>query len=430
MDSTGWLSLTLVVLLALSAFFSSSETAYSSVNHIRLKALADSGDPRAKRALAITNDYDRTLSTVLIGNNIVNIAASSLATVLAIRLVNEQAAPAVSTVAMTILVLIFGEVCPKSYAKSNAESLALRFSGAMHALIIFFTPVSRLLVGLTNLINRASQNADAPSVTQEELKYIIDTTVEEGVLHEGESELLHSVMEFDDIRVQEILTPRVDVAAIDVADDVQSILEFILAERYSRIPVYEESIDRIIGVLHTRDFLEEMATGKIPNVREMLSQCLYIHKTKKISALLSEFKRTKMNMAVVTDDYGGTMGIVTTEDILEELVGEIWDEDEEIVNEFVDLGGGRYEAAGEYSVRDLLEELDLPDDAIDTDSNTVGGWALEMFSRIPVAGESYTYKNLTVTVKEIVEQRIFKLLIERAEEPPEGGEPAAEKEKR
>lgn len=411
MDSTGWLMLSLVVLLALSAFFSSSETAYTTVNKIRLKALAGAGEKRARKALAVTDDYDKALSTVLIGNNIVNIAASSIATVIAMRLLNEQIAAAVSTVVMTILVLIFGEVCPKSYAKSNAESIALRFAGPMHALMVFFTPISKLLVVLTDFVNRASQGTDTPSVTEEELKYIIETTVEEGVLHENESELLQSAIDFDDIKVQEILTPRVDMAALDIADDLQSILEFILEERYSRIPVFEGSIDKIVGILHTRDFLEALATGKTPDVRGMLCECLYVHKTMKIAALLGEFKRTKINIAVVMDDYGGTMGIVTTEDILEELVGEIWDEDDEIVSEFVQLDKNLYEVAGDLSVREMLEKLDLPPDAIEADSNSVGGWALEEFSRIPDAGDAFDFENLTVTVKEIFEQRIIKLQV-------------------
>jgi len=284
-------------------------------------------------------------------------------------------------------------------------------------LIVLFTPLSRLLVGLTRFVARTT--ADTPSVTEEELKYIIDTTVEEGVLHADESELLHSAIEFDDIKVQEILTPRVDVAAINVADDVPSVLDFVLSERYSRVPVYEESIDHIIGVLHTRDFLEELACGKTPDLRRLLSECLYIHRTMKISALLSDFKRTKINMAVVTDDYGGTMGIVTTEDILEELVGEIWDEDEEIVSEFTDLGGGRYEVAGEYSIRDLLDQLDLDENDLEAESNTVGGWAMECFGRIPEVGDSFQWRNFQITVLEIDEQRIVKLLFEVGEEEEE-----------
>lgn len=403
-----------MILLALSAFFSASETAFSTVNKIRLKTLAEGGNKRAQKALSITEDYDRTISTILIGNNIVNIAASSIATILAIRFLNEQIAATVSTVAMTVLVLIFGEVTPKSYAKANAERLSFAFAGVMQVMTVVFTPFSKLLVGLTRLVTRASEAS--PSVTEEELKFIIDTTVEEGVLHEDESELLHSAIEFDDIKVQEILTPRVDMAAIDANDDPQSVLDFVLSERYSRIPVYEETIDKIIGVLHTRDFLEEMATGKSPDVRALLSECLYIHKTMKISALLSEFKRTKMNMAVVMDDYGGTMGIVTTEDILEELVGEIWDEDEEIVSEFTRLSQGRYEVAGEYSIRALLDDLDLDSDDIDTDSNTVGGWAMEMFGRIPDVGDTFTFENYCVTVLETDEQRIVKLRIEAVDE--------------
>lgn len=412
MDSTGWLYILLILLLALSAFFSASETAFSTVNRIRLRTLADDGDRRAKRALLITEDYDKLISTILIGNNVVNILSSSLATMLALRFLPEQTAAAVSTVAMTVLVLIFGEVTPKSSAKANAEAYALRFASPLYGVVVALTPLSRLLVLLTRQVSRPKDGEEAPSVTEEELKYIIDSTVEEGVLHEDESELLHSAIEFDDIRVQEILTPRVDIAALDVEEEPQEILDFVVRERFSRIPVYEDTVDHVIGILHTRDYLEQLATGKTPELRGLLCECLYIHKTMKISALLSEFKRTRMNMAVVTDDYGGTMGIVTTEDILEELVGEIWDEDEEIVREFVPLGDNRYELAGEYTVREMLDALDMDPEAIETDSTTVGGWAMDVLDRIPAVGDSFTYENLQVTVREVAEQRIGKLLIE------------------
>ncbi|MCI8441724.1 MAG: HlyC/CorC family transporter [Provencibacterium sp.] len=419
MDSTGWLCVSLALLLALSAFFSASETAFSTVNRIRLRTLADGGDRRAKRALLITEDYDKLISTILIGNNIVNISASSLATMLALRFLSAQMAPTVSTVAMTVLVLIFGEVTPKSSAKADAESFALRFSAPLYGVMVVLTPLSKLLVHLTRWVARQRGGEETPSVTEEELKYIIDSTVEEGVLHEDESELLHSAIEFDDIRVQEILTPRVDLAAIDVEEEPQAVLEFVVQERFSRIPVYEETVDHIIGILHTRDYLEQLATGKTPELRSLLSECLYIHKTMKISALLSEFKRKKINLAVVTDDYGGTMGIVTTEDILEELVGEIWDEDEEIVREFVPLGENRYEVAGEYTVREMLDELDMDPEEIETDSTTVGGWAMDELDRVPVTGDRFTYKNLEVTVREVDDQRIVKLLIEAKPEPEE-----------
>lgn len=412
MDSTGWLCILLILLLALSAFFSASETAFSTVNRIRLRTLADDGDRRAKRALLITEDYDKLISTILIGNNVVNILSSSIATMLALRFLPEQVAAAASTVAMTVLVLIFGEVTPKSSAKANAETYALRFASPLYGVVAVLTPLSRLLVMLTRRVSRPKQGEEAPSVTEEELKYIIDSTVEEGVLHEDESELLHSAIEFDDIRVQEILTPRVDIAALDVEEEPQEILDFVVRERFSRIPVYEETVDHVIGILHTRDYLEQLATGKTPELRSLLCECLYIHKTMKISALLSEFKRTRMNLAVVTDDYGGTMGIVTTEDILEELVGEIWDEDEEIVREFVPLGDNRYEVAGEYTIREMLDALDMAPEAIETDSTTVGGWAMDELDRIPAVGDSFTYENLQVTVREVAEQRIVKLLIE------------------
>lgn len=405
----------LVFLIAGSAFFSSVETAFSTVNQIRLHHMAEEGDKRAKAAISICGQFDRTLSTILIGNNIVNIAASSIATVFFTRYF-PQVGALVSTVVMTLLVLTFGEIIPKSWAKANSERLVLSSAGILHTIIVLFRPLSSVFVALTQRLNRSSSEENGqPSVTAEELKFIIDKIEQEGVLDPSESELVQSALDFDETIVSEILTPRVDLVAIDVDDPIEEVMEVVLRERFSRIPVYEKTIDNIIGVLQTRDLLEKQVRGEEINLRSILTECLYIPRRLSISELLSQFKRTKIHIAVVTDDYGGTMGIVTTEDIIEELVGEIWDEDDEVVEDLVASPDGSLIVSGDYNITDLLEELDMDPRSVDADYSTVGGWVLDELDHLPKAGEQFTFMDLLVTVLEVEEQRILKVRIRRIE---------------
>ncbi len=410
----------LVILLLLSAFFSASETAFSALNTIRLKNYVKEGNKKAKTALDIAENFDSALSTILIGNNIVNISSASLATILATQIWPNYGA-AISTVAMTVLVLILGEVLPKTYAKENSEAVALAVAKTLKALIWLFTPLVWVFKQLKKLIPRKKEQQEAPSVTEQELKYIIETIEGEGVLDEQESELVQSALDFNDITAQEILTPRVDMVAVDVADSPEEILETVLTQRFSRIPVYERSTDNIIGVLQSRDYLEARIRGEEKDIHEMLTECVYVHKTMRISALLNEFKKNKLHMAVVTDDYGGTMGIVTTEDILEELVGEIWDEDDEIKDDCVELAPGVFEVSGDLNLEEMFERMDYqPPKDFDSDYNTAGGWALEVLEHIPEEGESFQSDGLTVTVTELDDQRIVKLRVELpVEEKPE-----------
>lgn len=407
--------LALAVLVALSAFCSSTETAYSTVNQIRLRQLADDGNKHAKTALAILGNYDRTLSTILIGNNIVNIGSASLATVFFTRFFHESGA-LISTVVMTLVVLTFGEIIPKSYAKTNSEQLTLAFAPYLHGMIVAFRPLSAFFVWLTGKVSKPAAGEE-PTVTAEELKYIIDQIEQEGVLDQSESKLVQSALDFEETVVSEILTPRVDMVALSVDTPPDEALELVLNERFSRIPVYEKNVDNIIGVLQSRDLLERRVRGEPANLRELLTECLYIPKRLSIAELLSQFKKSKIHIAVVTDDYGGTMGIVTTEDIIEELVGEIWDEDDEVVPDMVQNPDGSWTVMGDYSVTDLLEELDIDDREFESDYSTVGGWVLEKLEHLPEAGEQVTYKNMTVTVLQVEEQRILKVLVQLA--PPQ-----------
>ena len=253
---------------------------------------------------------------------------------------------------------------------------------------------------------------NSPSVTEQELKVIIETIEGEGVLEEQESDLVQSALEFDEIDAQEVITPRVDMIAVDIDDPIEETIKTVMESRYTRIPVYQGSTDNIIGILQARDLLESIIRGGEIDLRRLLSDPLFVHKTKKISTLLSDFKRNKVHIAVVTDDYGGTMGIVTMEDLLEELVGDIWDEDEEEVQELVQVGENRYEVTGDMNVYEMFEQLGVDDRSFDSDYNTISGWAMEMLEHIPEVGESFTYKNLTITVLEQENQRIIKLLVE------------------
>ncbi len=415
MDSSSGLSYLLVVIcVALSAFFSGSETALTSVNKIRLKNMAENGDQKAAKTLRIAENYESMISTVLIGNNIVNIASASLATVIFTVLLGAEKGAAVSTVVMTVVVLICGEVLPKNYAKSNADSLAMAVSGPISVLMVIFKPLVAILNALARFMAKftGSEDSEKPSVTEEELKYIVESIEDEGVLEERESDLVQSALELDEIEVQEILTPRVDMIALDVEDSWEEILELAKNSKVSRIPVYENTVDNIIGLVHVRDILEDEISNTEHDIRSLLTRCLFVHKTMNISRLLEKLRKEKMPLAIVTDDYGGTMGLITIEDIVEELVGEIWDEYDEFEEELVKKSDSVYEVSGDYNVYDLMEELDEENRSFESDYNTVSGWTLEQLEHIPQVGESFVYRNLRVTVTAMDEQRITKLKIE------------------
>ncbi len=406
----GLLYFVLVLLIAGSAFFSGSETALSTFNRVRMKNAAEEGDKKAKKVLKVADDYDKTISTILIGNNIVNIASSSLATVLLLKLFPHNGA-LISTVIMTVVVLIFGEVTPKSVAKAQADKLAPIVAPIIDFLRTVFTPVSFLLVKLTNQLNK-NVDDDQPSVTEEELISIIESIEEEGVLDEAESDLVQSALEFDEIEVQEVLTHRVDMIAMDLDDPWEEQLKLVQSEGISRFPVYEDTIDHIVGVVRAKDLLLAEVSGN-RDLRKLITPVMFVHSTMSISTLLNDLRRQKMQMAIVTDDYGGTLGLVTMEDCLEELVGEIWDEYDKVEEEFIDLGNDVYEVSGEMNIYDMFDNLDINTRNLESDYNTLSGWTVEQMEHIPQVGESFTYENLRVTVKEMEEQRITKLTVER-----------------
>ncbi len=409
-----WLIAGIIILLVMcSAFFSSTETAYSSVSKIRLKSYADNGSKKAKKAYEIAESYEKALATLLVGNNIVNIAASSLATILFVSFLGEANGTLASTVVLTVIVLIFGEVLPKNIAIENSEKMCMDAAAVLYILMVLLTPVTFLLLKLNGVVKKfASKNKDkTPTVTEDELKYIVESIEEQGVLEEQESDLVQSALEFDEKTAYDILTPRVDMTAIDIEEEPAAVKEVILAERYSRIPVYKGNIDNIIGILHTRDYLEQLLKQDSPDLQQLIQPAYFIYRSKKLSALLADFKYKHLHIAVVTDDYGGTLGIVTMEDLLEQLVGDIWDEDEEAESKYRKLHDNQYEITGDMNISELLDLLDKDSKYIETDSKSVGGWVIEQIGDIPHRQDSFTYRDLTITVQDVEDQRVNKIIL-------------------
>ena len=414
MDTPGTSTyLALIFLVVCSAFFSASETALSTFNKVRMQNLAEKGNRKAKTALQMSEHYSKTLSTILIGNNIVNMGGASLATVVATALFGAASGPAIATFGMTLLVLIFGEIMPKTLARSQPEKISMLFAPILRTIQVVLTPVVWCFVQLNKLLIPGKQE-EVPSVTEDELKSILSTAEAEGVLNEQETGILHSVIEFDDTTAQEILTPRVDMEAIDVEDPIPEVLEQVLESGYSRLPVYEEDLDHILGILHTRDLLACLAKGQTADLRQLCREAMFIYRTKNIDELLTDFRREKCHMAIVTDDFGGTLGLVTMEDILEELVGEIFDESDDAEDEELELekiDPYTFRLAGECDIRDAFEVMDLDEETLEEDCFTAAGWALETLGHIPTVGEVFHAQGAVVTVEEMDDKRILSLLV-------------------
>lgn len=397
----------IVILLVFSALFSSCETAFSSVNKIRLKNYAAKGNKKAEKALKIANLFEDALTAILIGNNIVNILSTSISTVLFTKILGSGGVGA-ATVVMTVLVLIFGEITPKSFAKSHAEQCALAFAGPLSALIFILKPIIWLFQFIQRLFKPKNEQ---PSVTEDELKYIIDEIQEQGVLEEQESDLVRSALEFDEITVDEILIPRVNVTAIEKNTPFEEIKNKFLNEMYSRIPVYEKNIDNIIGIITNKSFFR-LVNEKKEDISDIIQDVIHISDLKLISEALKEMQKNKMHMAVVMDQYGGTKGIVTLEDIIEELVGEIYDEEDEVIPNFVKTAENEYEISGEMNINDMLENLKLPEEYIESSVNSVGGFVTELLGHIAQSGEVAEYGILKMTVISAEDQKIDKIRLE------------------
>ena len=390
-----------------SAFFSASEMSYSSCNRIRIENQAEEGDERAKTAMKITGDFDNALSAILVGNNLVNIAASSLGSIAAILALGEEYTW-VSTVIITAAVIIFGETIPKITAKKNATRFALSFSGITRFLMIVLRPITWFVVFLVELITSGmkGEETDDEDAAVEELHSIIETAEDENVIDEDSSELISAAIDFADISVSEVMTARVDILAIDIDDDREKIIRSIAGSSFSRIPVYEDSIDNVIGILSLNHFLKAAIDDRNVDIRSLLMQPYFVYKTMKLPAVLGLLRDSQQHLAIVTDEYGGTLGVVTMEDVLEELVGDIWDETDSVEEEIQVMDDGVFLIDGDTPVHELCELMNWDETVFDFESETVGGWCIEMLETFPDEGASFTFGNVTVTVREVDECRV------------------------
>ena len=416
----------IIILICLfsSAFFSACETAYNLANEGQLEKSSEKGFiPRI--AYKISQSYNFALTAILIGNNIVNFTISTVATSMCLALLfetgmtGEGVAASVATVVTTLVVLVFGEIAPKVIAKGNSKALIRLFALPLFTFMIIFFPVAWLLNGLILLIGKIFSKDDG-GVTTDELASIIETGEEEGSIDEDRSELLQSAIDFGDTSIKEIMIPRVDMVAVDIDDSIDEIIETAFNTPYSRIPVYEESIDNIIGILVVQKLFKQLIDTPKEEIdlRSMLVEPYFIHMTVKLDDALDVLREERTHIMIVLDEFGGTLGIATMEDILEELVGEIWDEDEEIEHDIVKAGPDKYAVEGDMNIFDFFEAVEFEAGDFESEYTTVGGWAIEMLDGFPEEGASFKYENLTVTIESIEDHRITKLtaLVEPEEE--------------
>ena len=407
----------MVCLVILSGYFSATETAFSTMNRTRLRTLADKGDRRAERVLALAENYDRLLSTILVGNNIVNLSLSSVATVFFIRLIGDGGAT-LSTVIVTVMVLIFGEVSPKSLAKESPEKFA-RFSAPfIRILMVLLTPVNLLFSLWRRLLSKVFKVPEERGITSDEFITFIDAVEEGGEIDSDESELLRSAVEFNEQEAEDILTPRVDIVGVSEDTSKEEIARKFTDTGYSRLPVYRDSLDNIIGILHQKDFYDGPRVTDKP-IADIMKMPVYVTPSMKIRYILKLLQKTKSHIAVVTDEYGGTLGIVTMEDILEELVGEIWDEHDEVIEEFTRVDEDTYKIKCSADLDEMFELFELPENP-DTDSITVSGWVMEQLGHIPIEGDRFEYENLDVTVTSVDNQRVLEIIVRVNQPEPDG----------
>ncbi len=410
----------ILLCVAGSNFFSASEMGYSSCNQLRLENSRDDGSKRAGIALRITENYDDALSAILIGNNLVNIAASSLGSVLVIMLTGGDEHAWLSTLIVTVLVIVFGETIPKISAKKNANTVAERHAYIINALMVVLKPLIWLVVTLIHLITRGMKEPEeSAEEAVEELQSIIETAEDEEVLDGDRSELVQAAIDFSEISADEVMTARVDMEAIDIDDDWDDILRTIEEAPFSRLPVYEDSVDNVIGVLYLNHFLKALTEEERVDIRQLLMPPCYVYKTMKLPAVLSQLKKARQHLAIVSDEYGGTLGVLSMEDVLEQIVGEIWDETDIVEQEVVQHDSGEFELDGAMVIDDFIELMGLDEDSFEAESETVGGWTLESFGNYPHEGDSFCYENLTVTVLSMDGRRVEKILVKIAENESE-----------
>ena len=404
----------IILCVACSAFFSASEMSFSSCSKVRLEHRRDNGDKKAGIAVKIRDNFDDALSTILVGNNLVNIAASSMGSLAVMAVLSDQYTW-VSTLVITVAVIIFGETIPKITAKKNATRYARLFARPLRVLMVLLKPVTFIVVGLVNLITRLlpDLSIDDSDEALKELHTMVDMAENEDVLDEDASELVSAAIDFSEISASEVMTARVDIAAIDIDDPWEEILQMIETSPFSRIPVYEDSIDHVIGILSLNRILKAMIDRDKVEIRKMLMPTCYVYKTMKLPAVLSSLRNSQQHLAVVTDEYGGTLGVVSMEDVLEQLVGEIWDETDTVERDVVDQGDGLYELDGDMTISEFLELLHWRESEFDFDSETVGGWCIEINNGFPNVNTTFEYNDIKVRITEISERRVRRVLVQR-----------------
>ena len=409
----------IVVCVYFSGFFSSSEIALTSCSEVRMENEAEDGNPRASRVLKILKTFDNALSAILIGNNLVNIAASSLTSVFMLLLLDTDKWTFIGTIVVTVLVIIFGETIPKITSKKTANTTAMKNSGLVYALMIVLKPLIVIVVGLVNLITKPmkdvkAENDDEESV--EELHSIIDTAEDEGVLDADQTEIVQAAIDFSDISAYEVMTARVDIEAINVDDSIDEIMEQIQDSPYSRFPVYQDSIDNVIGTLHLNHLLRAMTGEGEVDLRSLLMPPCFVYKTMKLPKGLNTLKGAKQHLAVVTDEYSGTLGVISMEDVLEQIVGDIWDETDEVEPEVIEAKDGTYEVDGDMIMEDFLELTGIALDETEYESDTIGGFCIEYLERFPKEGDNFRLGEYRIKVEEVDDRRVLKVLAKKVEE--------------
>ena len=395
----------IVVCVILSAYFSATETAFSTFNRIRIKNMAEKGNKKASLVLKLADNYDSLISTILIGNNIVNILASAMATLLFAKLIaNQDLAATASTAVLTVVILVFGEISPKTMAKNSPESFVLFSAPIINFLCIILTPFNLIFKGWQKLLAKLFKKEDDQGMTEEELISIIEEAEEEGDIDKEESDLIKSAIEFGDLEVGDIFTPRIDVTGLPSDAGKEVVAKTFAESGYSRLPVYEGDIDNIIGILYYKDFYTTAYKTNV-SIDEIIKPVIFVAKTQPVNELMKELQEKQLHMAVVTDEFGSTAGIVTLEDILEEIVGEIWDEHDEIVEEIKELGDKEYMVSGKANTEKLFSLLDIDVDE-EIEAVTVGGWAMEVLGKIPEAGDTFDDHGLSVEVIEMDGRRV------------------------
>ena len=410
--------ISIVLCIFMSAFFSGSEMAFSAANQIRLENIAGDGNKKAKRTSDMIKRYNEILSSILIGNNLVNIASSSLTSVFVFLLTGSDRLSWLGTLILTVLIVVFGETIPKITAKHSATGTAMKYSGLLYAFDLLFKPVTWTVVKAVSILTLplkgdGEEPSDSTEDSVEELQTIIETAEDEGILDSDDTELLQNAIDFAEIPATEAMTARVDVQALDIDDDWQTIIAVVENTPYSRLPVYKDSIDNIIGIVHLNVFLQHLIeTNREPfDLQPILLKPCFVYKTMKLPSVLRQLKEAKQHLAIVTDEYSGTLGVITMEDVLEQVVGEIWDDTDTVTNLFTQLSSNSWAVDGDMSMSDFIELIGMEEGQLDCSSRTVGGWTIEQFEKYPAAGESFELGNLKVEVKETDGRRVDKVVV-------------------